>query len=124
MLRPATLTASSKNICKRRRFLQPKQHSASASAEPGSSGLELRGSAAVVVAVFTVSVVEATPPDGVTVCGAKLHEAPAGNPEQVKETAELKPYRGVTETMAVPLCPPVTVSDAGEPATEKSGGIV
>ena len=36
-LRPATLTARSKSICKRRRFFQPMQHSATASVEPGSA---------------------------------------------------------------------------------------
>jgi hypothetical protein len=41
-----------------------------------------------------VSVVEATAPDGVTVAGAKLHEVPAGNPEQLNETAEAKPFCG------------------------------
>ena len=78
------------------------------------------------VDVVTVSVVEATPPDGVTVWGEKLHDAPEGNPEQLNETVELNPCSGVTETVVVPLCPAVTVSDAGEAATVKSGvtGIV
>ena len=120
-LRPATLSKSSTNICKRRRLFQPKQHSATARTDPGKSGRELRWSAAVVAAVVTVSVVEATPPDGVTIGGAKLHEAPAGNPEQAKETAELKPFSGVTETVVVPLCPPVTESNAGVAATVKPG---
>ena len=35
-----TLTASTINICKRCRFLKPKQHSAAARAEPGSKGRE------------------------------------------------------------------------------------
>ena len=74
------------------------QHSVNASADPGSSGFESRRRAALNLEVVKVSVVAASPPDGVTVCGAKLHEAPAGNPEQVKETAELKPCNGVTET--------------------------
>jgi hypothetical protein len=74
----------------------------------------------VVVEVVTVRVVEATPPDGVTVDGEKLHVAPEGIPEQLNETEELKPFVGVTETPVVPLCPAVTVSDAGEAATEKS----
>jgi hypothetical protein len=71
--------------------------------------------------VDTVNVVEAAAPGGVTVAGEKLHEAPVGRPEQAKVTAELKPYSGVTEIVAVPLCPAVTVNDAGEAATEKSG---
>jgi hypothetical protein len=52
--------------------------------------------------VVIVSVVEATVPE-VTVAGEKLYEAPAGIPEQLKETAELKPFRGVTEMVAVAL---------------------
>lgn len=77
--------------------------------------------AGVVVEVVSVSVVEAAAPDGVTVVGEKLHADPEGNPEQANETAELKPFAGVTETAVVPLCPAVTVIDAGEAATEKSG---
>ena len=92
-----------------------------ASAEPGNNGLGMLRSAAVVVDVVTVSVVEAVPPEGVTVDGEKLHEAPEGNPEQLKETAELKPLRGETVREVVPLCPAVTVNDAGEAAMEKSG---
>jgi hypothetical protein len=72
-------------------------------------------------AVVTVSVVEAAEPDGVTVAGEKLHDAPEGNPEQLNETAELNPFRGATEILVVPFCPAVTLSDAGEATTEKSG---
>ena len=80
----------------------------------------MRRNAAVVAAVVTVSVVEVTAPDGVTVAGAKLHDAPEGNPEQLNETAESNPFSGVTEIAAVPLCPAVTVRGAEEAATEKS----
>jgi len=66
-------------------------------------------------------VVDAAVPDGVTVAGAKLHVAPTGRPEQVNETAESNPFTGVTVIVAVPAAPEVTVSDAGEAATVKSG---
>lgn len=64
--------------------------------------------------------VEAAEPDGVTVCGKKPHDAPDGSPEQLKVTAELKPFAGVTEIEVVPFWPPVTVCDVGVAATEKS----
>lgn len=56
-LNPATLTARSRSICNLRRLLQAKQQSATASAEPGNSGLGLRWKAAVVAEVLTVNVV-------------------------------------------------------------------
>jgi hypothetical protein len=111
-----------KNNGQRRRVLQPRPHSSAASAASGSSGIPLRTSDALNFAVDTVTVVEAAVPDGVTVAGEKLHDAPEGNPEQLKETAEVKPPCGVTLTVAVPLWPPVTVIDAGVEASEKSGG--
>ena len=73
--------------------------------------------------VVTVSVVEVVP-GGVTVVGEKPHEAPEGNPDvQLNDTVELKPFTGVTVTVVVPLCPPVTVNDDGDGAMEKSGGL-
>ena len=75
---------------------------------------------ALVLAV-RVSVVEAAAPDGVTAAGEKLHVVPAGNPEQLNDTDELKPFTGVTEIVLVPLCPGTTVSDADKVAIEKSG---
>ena len=68
-----------------------------------------------------VSVVETAVPDGVTVAGEKLHDVPESNPEQLNETAVLNPFSGMTEIVVVPLCPAVTVRDAGEAVTEKSG---
>lgn len=50
-----------------------------------------------------VRVVEVEPPDGVTVSGEKVQDAPAGRPEQAKETAELKVFCGVIEIDVVPL---------------------
>lgn len=102
-LKPATLTTSNRSICKRRRFLKPKQNKTAASAETGRNGLESRWSFAVVVNVLTVSIVEVVP-GGVTVGGEKLHDAPAGNPDvQLKETEESKPLAGVIEIVVVPL---------------------
>jgi hypothetical protein len=74
------------------------------------------------MAADTVNVVvEAEPPDSVSVAGEKLHVAPEGNPEQLNETAELNPFSGVTDRIAVVLCPVTTVRDPEETATEKSG---
>jgi hypothetical protein len=66
--------------------------------------------------------VSATPPNGVTVAGEKLHDAPEGNPEQLNETAALNPFKGATEMLIVALCPAVTLNDAGDAASEKSAG--
>ena len=71
--------------------------------------------------VVIVSVVEAAAPDGVTVAGEKLHNAPEGSPEQANETVELNPLRGATEIAVVPLCPEFRLNDTGEADTEKSG---
>ena len=124
MLSPAALTVSNKKYCRCRRFLQPTQQSVSARIEPGSSGLGSRRRTALSLDAVTVSVVVIAPLDCDVNWGEKLHEAPAGKPEQVNESNELNPCRGVTEIEVVALCPPETVSDAGELATEKSGGMV
>jgi hypothetical protein len=104
-----------------RRFLQLRQHKTPASAAPGIRGFPFLWNAAVVVDVATVSVVDVVL-GGVTVAGEKLHDAPEGNPEQANETAELKPFAGVTETVVVALDPGVAVRDDGEAARVKSGG--
>jgi len=114
-------TSTNSIICKPRRFFHPNQQSAAANTEPGNNGLALRWSAAVVVAVVTVSVVETTAPDVVTVAGEKLHDAPEGNPEQLNDTAPPNAFCGNTKIVVLPLCPAVTVSDAGETATVKLG---
>jgi hypothetical protein len=97
-------------------------HRAATSREPGYNELDLLSSAAAVVEVVTVSVVEPEPPEGVTVAGEKLHEAPAGIPSQLKDTPDANELTGVTVTVASPLCPPTTVSEPGEIAMEKLGG--
>ena len=119
-LSPTAIPASSSR-CKPRRFFQVKQQNAIASTEPGKKGLWSRWRAAVVGAVVTVSVVEAAPPEGIKVDGEKLHDTPAGNPEQLNETAEANPFCGVTKTVVVPLCPAVMETDAGKRSTEKLG---
>lgn len=120
--RPSPIaTPASMSICMPRRLFQPKQQSTTARAEPGIDGLELWPRAAVAVEVVTVSVAEATLPDGVTGVGENPHDAPEGNPEQLNEMAEANPFCGATKTVIVPLCPGATVRDAGERATEKLG---
>lgn len=69
---------------------------------------------AVITPVCTVSVVVAVfPPLGATVAGVKLHVLAAGNPEHPKLTCWLKPFCGVTVTVAIPVCPCFTVTVAG-----------
>jgi hypothetical protein len=77
-------------------------------------------SVVVVPVMDTVSVEDAGVPDAATVGGEKMHDVPAGKPEQVNETAELNPFSGTTETGMVPGWLEVTVRDVGEAETEKS----
>ena len=79
-----------------------------------------RRSAAIEAEVVTVSVVVAAAPEGVTVAGEKEHDAPDGSPEQLNDTAELKPFWGVTVMDVVPVWPAVTESDETDAAKEKS----
>jgi hypothetical protein len=74
----------------------------------------------VVEVVDTESAAEVVP-GSVIVCGEKLHDEPAGSPEQLNETAELNPFTGVTNIVVAPLSPADTVADAGDAATLKSG---
>ena len=101
--------------------LRPIQHKTAAKATTGSSELRF---AAVAVDVPRVRVVDAGESCGVTVAGEKLQEAPAGNPEQLNETTELKPFTGETVIAIWPLPPAGTVNEPGEAAREKSGGIM
>ena len=75
---------------------------------------------AVVEDVVTVRVVLAVVPDGVTVEGEKLHDAPTGRPVQLKETVDAKPLSDVMETVVEALCPAANVSAGNEVVTEKS----
>ena len=108
------------------RLFQPMQHTSAASAPIGNSGLRGRRKAAIEAEVVTVSVVETAAPEGVTVAGEKLHDAPEGSPEQLNETAASKPFAGVTEMEVFPLWPAVTVNDAGDAPSEKpaTGNVV
>jgi len=120
-LKPIAAAAIKTKINRRRLFRQPMQQRIAASAalekRPG-----LRRNAATDAGVAIVSVVETAAPEGVTVFGEKAQDAPEGSPEQLNEIVELKPFAGVTETVNVPLWPPVTVIVAGVAAMEKSGG--
>jgi hypothetical protein len=86
----------------------------------GISGFAPDSSAAAIGDVLIVTVVEIGPPFGVTDAGEKLQDAPTGNPEQLKETTELKPFRGVNETVKELLWPAVMVSDEDDVVMEKS----
>jgi hypothetical protein len=67
-----------------------------------------------------VSVVATGEAPGVTLAGEKRHVAPAGRPEQVKETAELNPFCGVTVIVAVPLFPAFSPRETGDKERLKS----
>lgn len=90
-------------------------------AKMGKLGTREKIFAVVEVVVFTVSVVEAEAPDGVTVAGEKLHDPPEGNPEHAKVTSELNPPVGAIVTSIEPLLPAATVIDAGATARVKFG---
>ena len=88
----------------------------------GNNGRPFWSSAAAEVEAVNLSVVEAIVPDGVTIGGVKLHDTPEGIPAaQLNDTAELNPFRGVTEMVVVVLFPEVTANVDGDAATEKSG---
>ena len=72
-------------------------------------------------AVARVSVEETGAPEVVTVAGEKSHVVPAGSPEQESDASEANPFCGVTNTVAVPLCPAARVIAAGLVVTEKLG---
>jgi hypothetical protein len=69
--------------------------------------------------VLIVSVVE---PEPLTVVGVKVGVAPAGRPDTPKLTVPLKPFVALVVTVYETLLPAVTVAEAGETPTEKSGG--
>lgn len=77
------------------RFFRPRQKSPTARTVKGNT-VRLLSCMAAAARVVTVTVVFAMPVDGVTVAGEKLHVAPDGSPEQVKEVAALNPPDGVT----------------------------
>ena len=114
------------HIWMERLFCHPRKHSPIASVVPGifpgncDHGFGL--TALALGESETVSVVVATPPEGVTLDGENVHVAPAGSPEQLKVVAAAKPFCGVIEIVTVALCPGATVSDGCETEIEKVGG--
>lgn len=114
--------AISMTYCSPRRFFLIKTHRPTARAVNGRNGRESGRKAAECGLVEIVSTVVAAAPEGVTVVGLKEQVAPAGNPEQAKLTAELKPYWGVTESVTVPEAPDLTVKEEGETPNVKFGG--
>lgn len=60
---------------------------------------------------------------GVNVSVAGFAVTPAGNPEIATATVPLKPFTEVARTLTgEPVAPATMVSDAGDTASEKSGG--
>ena len=104
-----------------RRFLNRTKQKVNAKAATGMDPIGVGGWVLALVLAVRVSVVEAAVPGGITVAGEKLHDVPAGNPEQLNETAESNPFTDLTEMVAFALCPESTARDAGEAVTEKSG---
>jgi hypothetical protein len=71
--------------------------------------------------VAIVTVVVAAAPLGVTDEGEKLHELFAGRPEQLKVTALLNPFCGVTLRVAVPVIPAAILREEGFAASVNVG---
>ena len=71
--------------------------------------------------VAIVSIVVAAAPVGVTDEGEKLHELFAGRPEQLKVTALLNPFCGVTLRVAVPVIPAAILREEGFAASVNVG---
>lgn len=96
-------------------------HSSSRSA--GLEGGALGGGAVTVRIVVAIVSVEVAEPfaGGVTELGEKEHEELAGLPEQLNDTAELKPFTEVTVTVNVVEEPAVTVAEVGLAEIVKSG---
>lgn len=66
----------------------------------------------------------ALPSDGGVIdVGLKVPMAPAGNPETVRATSELKPFRDATVMSDVPEVPCTVVRELGDADIEKSGVI-
>ena len=80
------------------------------------------GCTALACAVLAiVSCVVAADPEGVTVVGLNEQLAFAGNPEQAKLTAELKPFCGVTVRVTFPCPPDATANKEGDALSVKLG---
>lgn len=117
-----TTAPTNTSICRRFRFLQPKQQSKAASAESWSKLPERELEAGFDGLTVTVSVEEAVvAPDVVMVAGENEQVAHEGNPEQDREVFPVKPLCGTTVTVTVPVFPGDTASDPGQMWTEKLG---
>lgn len=80
---------------------------------------------AVDAPTFMVKVDVAEPSGaGVIEAGLKVPVVSAGNPDMVRPTSELKPFKDVTVMVEVPDPPKVIERDVGEAAIVKSGGAV
>jgi len=84
--------------------LNEKRQTAKARAD-GRNGERESGRRAADCPTVMVSWVVTAAPAGVTVVGLNEHVVPAGNPEQAKLTAELKPLVGVTVIVIAPEPP-------------------
>lgn len=122
-LSPIMLTVNSNSICIRRRFFHPKQHKRAARAASGNSGrppwprVEADVEEAVSVRVdctlpFALGVIEV---------GESVAVTPAGRPETLRLTAELKLFVLVIVIVLVPLLPWSMVNAAGEAPRVKLG---
>jgi hypothetical protein len=109
-----------RNNGRKRRLFQKTPKSPHAAITSGYKGRIKRLSAPVRGAVVTVSAVVALPPEGTTVAGEKLHDAPAGSPEHANVAGELNPLRAAIVTLVVPVWPALTVIVAELIATLKS----
>jgi hypothetical protein len=120
-INPAHAIVSRSHGGERRRRIQPNRDNPSARALKTDSECNPAGNAAdfaAAVIVRTSLVVWA----GVTEAGLNEQLAPAGNPEQAKVTAELKPFCGVRVKVTVPCPPAARLSDVGEPVKVKVTG--
>jgi hypothetical protein len=85
-------------------LLRPKVQKMSASMLKAIVGRKGRFRLAVCVPALTVSMAEVLP-GSVTDAGLNEHDAPAGRPEQVKLTVELKPFCGANVSATDPWPP-------------------
>jgi hypothetical protein len=112
-------TAGASNL---RLLRKPYRPINSATAISGARLVDPLDNAADCAAEDIVRVVVAAPLVGVTVIGLNLHAAPAGRPEQVKLTADLNPFCGVTVNVTVPWPLEMIVSAFADSASAKVGG--
>ncbi len=94
---------------------EPSQHTARASVGAGQNGIRSGLTNAAVDGAVTVNLLVTALPEGVTFGGLNEHEAPVGNPEQLKLTAALNPFCGVTVSVSAP-CPPADIVITDEDA--------